>query len=293
MKGICSRNKMNCRKNFIPRYLKKSTNKLSIRNITYASYHFNLGMPLKTFDDFDMITGENGMTLEDTLTSYCINGNMSKYIGDIIVKKYKENDPKMQALWVADISRKHFIVRCSQDGKCFWLDDKKAGIIKEKTFDPVVGIVNSLIKSYYTATIEKNRLESEKSARDPHINYQGSTEHLFDGDKVIKYGELIRHYKGYYGYFESGKVYRDVMSYIAPHFILDKFNRNDEGNVDGQDCEIDHNEQLDGENEDRIECCEEILIVILKAIHVFNIAQKSKHNKRIVVIYVLNSDLKK
>jgi len=200
----------------------RPSTKITIRNITYASNHYNIDLPLTTFNNFDLIKEFDGRPFEDTLNHCCKHKMLAKFIGKIIVNKYKESYPHNQTFWVSDMARKNFIVRCSDNGKCKWIDDKKGCMIKEKIITPIINYIVAELenakKHQYNVFIMQTHRED------------------FDSDLTTEYADLVNNYNHYIDNSKNGYLANEIINYLVPHFIMNHSRNSSEiSQINGND----------------------------------------------------------
>ena len=102
------------------------TAKYSMSALGFLTKHFTSAKPIKTFDDFKALGGENNKRPADIAIMY-YQSSEHKYhafIGDILIKNYKKNCPSQQAVWNSDPSRDNYIVREKTSHSDTWVIDK-------------------------------------------------------------------------------------------------------------------------------------------------------------------------
>ena len=139
--------------------------------------------------------------LMETLDYHDRKKTLHKFIGDFIVTVYKEEDIKLQSVWVSDSSRLTYIVRQLLNDEPKWVVDKTGRIL-----------LATVIKPF----LEHLRGHINKTAKEP---VKTDYPHRMDYYKAIKvYGGVV--VLG--GEMTEGNLADRIVRYIAPLLILDK-----------------------------------------------------------------------
>lgn len=97
------------------------------------------------------------LKLENRLYDYLLfynNENMlDQYVGKIILKHIKKENPDDQSIWNTDVSRLTYIIRDVVDSSPTWLRDPKGALFNEKIITP---IINELKEYLYRCVHSKN-----------------------------------------------------------------------------------------------------------------------------------------
>ena len=129
---------------------------------------------------------------------------LERYLGDIIIKCYKKDDPKKQSLWSSDTSRLTYVVReLMNNKKIDWAVDKKG--IKTKTYiiNPLLDYIDDLMREYidtYSIT-DINKIDMR-----------------FYEIKLLKMNKLTEIICA----INNGKLAEGIIGYVAPEFFLNK-----------------------------------------------------------------------
>lgn len=131
----------------------------SVRGITYAMKHLNNARQLKLLENKEavkLLTYDNKKSQNDTVETIIIkykNKLLDQYLGDILVKAYKTDDPEIQSVWGVDSARLHFILKQKE-----WTSDNCGIKLTEIIINPLLRSVDKMIKKY---------CETNKPTNDP------------------------------------------------------------------------------------------------------------------------------
>ena len=173
--------------------------KKSVSALTYSIQNFDNAPHIKTIDMHDIKTFENSdkEIVENILSSYK-HKTLNKYLGEIILKLYKKEDPLDQSIWNTDDNRLTYLIKKLLSNKSSnWIIDKKGIKTSEYLIDPLLEHIKELIISYHKKIvipdISKNSIELEI---------------MLENSKKIR--EIIND-------IDDGIVAKDVLKYISSH----------------------------------------------------------------------------
>lgn len=123
----------NSNNNFIDNSIKNISNQKQINVYNYVSQNYQNAKPLQQIEQ-DKITEmliyeektNKTHSIEDILVHYYNKKILDQYLGNLILKEYRKQNPSEQQIWTGDVSRLSFIIKSivNQDEK-IWLHDKK------------------------------------------------------------------------------------------------------------------------------------------------------------------------
>jgi hypothetical protein len=168
-------------------------------------------------DDCDYIDHINNMdNLDDENVSYDnkivrdilyahIHNILDKYIGDVIVKTYKDADPSKQAIWITDSARLKYIIRTTDDKNIpRWMADVQGKETNKLIVAPIIEKLRSLLMWYqkkYCMPLKNIKYSFEERERIINMN--------------ITISEVIRD-------MDDGKINKKVLKYLAKYFTINK-----------------------------------------------------------------------
>ena len=126
--------------------------KKSVSSLTYAMDNYNTAPALKTMEikEIEYFDETEKKIVEDILSSYK-HKTVGKYLGDLIIKIHKKDDPKNQSIWNTDDNRLTYLIKeLMHNDSSNWIIDKKG--IKTQTYliEPLLTHVKVLLVSYQT-----------------------------------------------------------------------------------------------------------------------------------------------
>ncbi len=139
----------------------------SISKFKFINKNYNTAGPLKkiTYDDFAQINQikfidndkknfisdrktYNEKLIEDVLYSYR-HDILDSYIGEAIVKMYKNFDPSNQSIWITDQSRLKYVIRtCDDRDNTYWTADKNGKNTNRYLVSPIIKEIKKLLIEY-------------------------------------------------------------------------------------------------------------------------------------------------
>ena len=173
--------------------------KKSVSSLTYAMDNYNTAPALKTIavKEIGCFDNTEKCIVEDILSAYK-HKTVGKYLGDIIIKIYKKDNPKSQSIWNTDDSRLTYLIKeLVYNDSSNWIIDKKG--IKTNTYliEPLLAHVKTLLISYQTnfsiPDLKNNSIEME---------------FILDNSKRII--ELIND-------IDDGLIGKDILKHISSH----------------------------------------------------------------------------
>lgn len=101
---------------------------------------------LKRLEDYSIIHEDDDINLMQDLIYFHGKNKLNKYLGDIIIKYYKKEDPKDQALWSTDSSRLKYIIKELLASKnSHWNEDDKGLKINKCIIEPLLKYIHEYI----------------------------------------------------------------------------------------------------------------------------------------------------
>lgn len=177
--------------------------KKSVSALTYSIQNYNDAPSIKAIniDLIETFDGDDKKITEDILSAYK-HKTLNKYLGEMILKLYKKEDPKHQSIWNTDNTRLTYLIKELLNNKSSnWVVDRKGIKTIEYLIDPVLEHIKKLLTFYqYNYTIpEKGQNITEM-------------EMVLENSKKIL--ELIND-------IDDGIVAKDALKFISSHL---KFN---------------------------------------------------------------------
>jgi len=183
----------------------------SVRGITYAMKHLNNAHQLKLLENKEavkLLTYDNKKSQNDTVETIIIkykNKLLYQYLGDILVKAYKTDDPEIQSVWGVDSARLHFILKQKE-----WTSDNCGIKLTEIIINPLLKSVDKMIKKYCETNKPTNKTDGE-------IDYETNEANKSLLDKFTrKWGicqELLLD-------ISKNKLHKQILKYISSRLKL-------------------------------------------------------------------------
>jgi len=119
--------------------------------------------PLEKIDSIDFFSNEQPRNL----LALNMAGDLHTHLTKLIFNKYEmtKNNKDNQCIYVADSSRKNFIVRWIEEGYNIWKEDKGGIIIKDFIIEPIIEHFEKIISDYMIETINKKEIIRKKKSQ--------------------------------------------------------------------------------------------------------------------------------
>lgn len=138
----------------------------------------------------------------ELLTYKYENDTLDKYLGNIIIKSYKKDDPAQQSIWNSDTSRLTYVIHeLFNNQKIDWTVDKKGVKTKSYIIEPLLKHIDVLLRRYVELGTQVNKDDLRV------IDYMPKMERMNVALQITL--EI-----------ENGNLSDDIIRYIAPHFYL-------------------------------------------------------------------------
>ena len=177
--------------------------KKSVSSLTYIVDHYENAPALQTITmgDIKILENDEKKFIEDIISAFK-HKTLGKYLGSLIIKLYKKDDPKSQSIWNTDDSRLTYLIKELLNNKSSnWIIDKKGVKTTEYLIDPLLLHIKKLLISY------------QKNLIIPDLN-QNSVEVEFILESSKKIIELTND-------IDDGLISKEVLRYISCHLRFD------------------------------------------------------------------------
>lgn len=146
-------------------------------------------------------------------------GLLHEYVGDIIIKLYKKENPQEQALWNVDIENGTFVVVKGQGTKkSGWQIDQNNEEIRDKIFKPLFESFKERMNEYTRVKLHITREE---------LGTDRCTRKIKKMEILGKIQQCIK----------NDTLYNDIIRYISPHFYPDMDDDSDNDSNDDASTE--------------------------------------------------------
>ena len=176
----------------------------TVSALTYIVSNYDEAPPINKID-FNQIRHIKDKP-DDVLISeifYQYNNNkLGKYIGDTIVKVYKNENPLKQSIWNTDTSRSTYLLKkIIYDDKSKWIVDKKGVDTTECVISPIVAKIRDMAVEY----------------RDDMNNDDNETSKIMIVNDIFV--RLVAD-------IDNKNVHKDILKYMSPYFYLSDDKKN-------------------------------------------------------------------
>lgn len=178
--------------------------KTSISTMSYIVKNYTEAPALEPIQDLPKLHFElSTVEFAEQLILEYRHQTLTQYIGEIILKQYKKDDPKQQSIWNSDTSRLTYIIREIMHNKNLdWRVDKKGLKTTKYIIEPVLDYIGECLEEYLQKTKIGKRTDST-------ILIVNTMNNFTDANKIL---QLI----------EDKIMEDDVLKYIAPHLYVIK-----------------------------------------------------------------------
>jgi hypothetical protein len=201
----------------------------------------------KNAPELKKITQENAqelLTRENKLYDYLLHFNsenkLDQYIGDIILKYIKKENPEDQSVWNSDVSRLTFLIREIVNESPTWLRDPNGAMFNAKIITPVIDEIRKYLdKCLYSKNPDKVRLDDETDQSDSDSDSDSEAEKSEDvyaeRENMRRKGKIL----GTMETLRSKKFKKSLAEYIASHIPLHKIDKKESKNKKQLDSDQD------------------------------------------------------
>lgn len=174
-------------------------NKMS--TLSCLSHVFRHGPRFQRFEKFPLFQNVADYDKETEIIIYDYKKKqISKTVGDMIVKEYKTEKPQDQTFWNSDITRNSYLIREGEsDESSEWITDKSGIKISTCAMGPVLIAIKDRVKNYVSCLSGK-------------IDGNNYGEHL---QKMKLGNQLVDD-------IDNGTIAKEIHRYIGSHFYYDK-----------------------------------------------------------------------
>ncbi|QKF94135.1 zinc finger C2H2-type protein [Fadolivirus algeromassiliense] len=178
--------------------------KSSLSTMSYVIKNYTEAPALESIKNMASLHYENtSEEFVEMLISEYRHKTLVNFIGDILIKTYKKDDPSKQSVWNSDTSRLTYVIReLLATNDIDWRVDKKGIKTNKYIIEPIMDYISNSINSFITNFDTNYRFDSTSEAEKKMLKLKHATEiNQQINDKVLS---------------------EEVLKYIAPHFYLIK-----------------------------------------------------------------------
>ena len=141
--------------------------------------------------------------LEEHILIEYKEGRLDEFIGDIIVKHYKKEDPGQQSIWNSDVSRLSFLIKDIVGEESEWVKDKKGIKLRQLVIKPITIFIKELIEKW---RIQQDAIGVDDLTREQLEKRMKDQEYTF----------------GILATVDSGSLEDSIAQHLSPRFGLNK-----------------------------------------------------------------------
>lgn len=176
------------------------TAKVSTNALSFAIKNYKNAPAIQTFSNFKLLLGnETKFSVAEIAIHYYNKKELAMYIGNILIKEYKKENPYDQSIHNTDTTRSAYIIREIIDEESEWLADKGAIKTSKYTIKPILDYLKKHLNAYF----EESKL----------LISSDTTNRLFRN--MITVQEIISN-------IDSGLLNKDIIKYISAYFFINK-----------------------------------------------------------------------
>jgi hypothetical protein len=183
----------------------KSTKK-SMNMMSHAMKHFANAPPMKQLEGKDalkLLTYDNKSkrSIEERMILHYDGNTLHQFLGDALIREYKQKNPENQSVWTTDTSRLCFIVKqliAGDDDR--WISDKSGIAITRLIISPLLKQVMEMLREHIDRYCKLASNKDFDMSRDKEVS-----------DILLLSNEII-------GIILKKELHRDILKYIAPYF---------------------------------------------------------------------------
>jgi hypothetical protein len=179
----------------------KEATKLSSSALAFVTKHYKNAPAIKTFTNFELLLeNDPDFSIAEVAIHHFKKKDLQKFIGDLLIREYKMEDPKDQSMWNTDPTRGAYIVCESVDGDSVeWYTDKGGIKISKYTVSPILEHIKEDIERY---------MEDSKK-----LLLEDTTNTVLK-DMIAAQSVIFE--------IDNGELNKQIIKYIASYFHLDK-----------------------------------------------------------------------
>ena len=179
----------------------------SMSVLKYVITKFKDAPVITPIDDSKLLTYFDNIENDNELIEEFIYNKrhkiLDKYIGDVLIKIYKKDNPAEQSIWNSDTQRLNYIIRKLIDTDPSWVIDKKGIRVDKSIIKPPLKNIKNIINKYI---IENSTPEK--------------TQFYVENDSYNRIAKQLEILTSIVIEIDDGSLGDNIIKYIAPHFYL-------------------------------------------------------------------------
>ncbi|AYV83961.1 MAG: hypothetical protein Hyperionvirus14_50 [Hyperionvirus sp.] len=110
----------------------------------YVRKNYNKCPPIKNFEEINLLGTDELTIAENAIEAYGKN-KFHIYVGDVIIKVYKKEDPATQSLWSSDVTRLAYLLRTTLNKEIDWIKDDKGVKASQHIIEPALTYIKNVL----------------------------------------------------------------------------------------------------------------------------------------------------
>jgi hypothetical protein len=187
----------------------ENNSKTSCSALNFVIKHYSNAPHIQEFNDYQLLLeGNEEHSIAEVVLHKHQRKELVSFIGNVLIKKYKTDNPEDQTMWTSDTVRLAYMIHeLTGDNELEWLTDK-GGI---KTANYTVKPILLHIKEDVTRLVDENR-QTLLDLEYDELNSPKADElrkNILAGSDIL---QIIA----------KGELSKEVIKYISSHFSLDR-----------------------------------------------------------------------
>jgi hypothetical protein len=176
-------------------------NRISSSALAFAMKHYKNAPAIETFSNFAMLLeGNPDHSIAEVAIHHYKKKDLFKFIGDLLVREYKKDNPQDQSMWNTDVTRQAYMIcEAGDDEDVAWYTDKGGVKTAKYTVLPILEHIKTDIERY---------MEDSKK-----LLLEDTTNTVLK-DMIAAQSVIVE--------IDNGELCKNVIKYLATFFYLDK-----------------------------------------------------------------------
>jgi hypothetical protein len=176
--------------------------KSSMSALAFVTKHYANAPAIEYFTNFQLLLENNeDYSVAEVAISYKKKKELPIFIGNVLIKEYKKDNPANQSMWNTDPSRSSYMVMESVDETLQWFTDK--GGVKASKY-AVMPILNHMKTDLNRYVIDSQKLFAEENV---------DTVELLNN--MIAAQTIVNE-------IDNGDLNKEIIKYVSNYFHLDR-----------------------------------------------------------------------
>jgi hypothetical protein len=187
----------------------ENNSKTSCSAMNFVMKNFKNAPCIQKFDQYQLLLeGNEDYTIAEVVLNKYEKKELISFIGDVLIKKYKTENPHDRSMWSSDITRLAYMIReLTADNEPGWFHDKGGVKIANYTVKPIIVHIKDDLKRYIK--------ESTQTLTNTEYDDLNNTDSDELRKKILMATEILQ-------LIAKSEFSKDVIKYISGHFFLDR-----------------------------------------------------------------------